>query len=267
MKPNNDILVIPDAHAHPEHDNDRFDWLGEYILEHKPGAIVCIGDLADLQALSSYDEGTRNAWGRLYKADCNVAIDAQQRIFSRVEGYNEMRRRNKQSQYLPRRIFCAGNHEDRADRFVNAHPAMDGFVNWREDIMVDAFWDEFVGYKDEITVHGVAFSHYFSNGLTGRPISGVSIARTMCHKLSRSAVQGHSHIFCYHYTDRGPDLPKIQCWSCGCYSHPDQIEGWNRNTAHQWEYGILHLRDVNEGYADGGFEWVPQKKLQKLYGN
>jgi hypothetical protein len=260
---NNDILIIPDGHAHPQYDNDRFSALGEYILKHKPSVVVCIGDLGDFPSLSSYDEGTRNAWGRLYRADCDATIDAQRRIWGPVDAYNERRAKSKKSQYRPRRIFCTGNHEDRADRFVNAHPAMDGFIQWREDIQLDRYWTEFVDFKAEITVNGISFSHYFAGGLTGQPISGVNIARSMAMKLSRSAVQGHSHVMSYNYTDRGPDQARIECWSCGCFSHPEQVEGWNRNTTSMWRYGILHLRGVEDGEATEGWQWVEQKHLMK----
>lgn len=263
---NNDILILPDGHAHPSHDNDRFDWLGQYILDTRPGTVVCIGDLADFQALSSYDEGTRNAWGRLYKADCDVAVDAQERLWAAVRQHNEQRAKNKKSQYKPRTIFCTGNHCDRADRFVNSHPAMDGFISWQKDIKLDDYWQEVYRFKDEAQVHGVSFSHYFSGGLTGAPISGVNIARSMTQKLSRSAVQGHSHVLSYGYTDRGPDAPIIECWSCGCYSHPEQVEGWNRNTVSAWRYGVLHLRDVMDGHAQAGWQWIEQTYLEKRYG-
>jgi len=262
---NNDILIIPDGHAHPEHDNNRFDWLGQYILETKPGTVVCIGDLGDFPSLSTYDEGTRNAWGRLYQADCAAVVDAQERIWGPTDQYNAQRARNKKSQYRPRKIYCKGNHEDRADRFVNRYPAMDGFVDVDKDMQIERFWDEHVGFKDETDVHGVSFSHYFSAGLTGQPISGVNIARSMAIKLSRSAVQGHSHVLSYNYTDRGPGKPRIECWSCGCFSHPAHVEGWNRNTVAMWRYGLLHLHNVVDGVAADGWTWVEQSKLRRDY--
>ncbi len=264
-KQNNDILIIPDGHAHPNLDNDRFDWLGEYILKTKPGTVICIGDLPDFPSLSSYDEGTGNAWNRLYVKDCEAAIDAQERIWCPTNEYNRKRAKHKKSQYKPRKIYCAGNHEDRADRFVNAHPNMAGFMEWRRDIKVDDYWSEFVGFKDEIDVHGVSFSHYFSGGLTGQPISGVNIARAMVLKLSRSAVQGHSHIFSYNYGDRGPGKPLIECWSCGCFSHPGHIEGWNRNTVATWRYGVLHLHNVRDGCPTDGWTWREQDYLRRQY--
>ena len=40
-------LIIPDAHAHPEYDNERFDALGSLILKERPDVIICIGDFAE----------------------------------------------------------------------------------------------------------------------------------------------------------------------------------------------------------------------------
>ena len=34
------LLIIPDAHAEPNYDNNRFTWLGNLIFEEKPDIIV-----------------------------------------------------------------------------------------------------------------------------------------------------------------------------------------------------------------------------------
>ena len=36
------LLIIPDAHAEPNYDNDRFTWLGNLIFEEKPDVVVCL---------------------------------------------------------------------------------------------------------------------------------------------------------------------------------------------------------------------------------
>ena len=59
-------LIIPDSHAKPGVDNDRFSWLGEFALEHKPDVIVDIGDSADMASLCKYDTGSVVAEGRRY---------------------------------------------------------------------------------------------------------------------------------------------------------------------------------------------------------
>ena len=43
-------LVIPDPHAHPDHNNNRADWLGQLILDLKPDVVVNLGDVAGRQS-------------------------------------------------------------------------------------------------------------------------------------------------------------------------------------------------------------------------
>ena len=260
-----DILVIPDSHAHPEHDNERCRWLGRYILETRPGTVVHIGDLADLPSISAFEVGTRTAWGRTYQADIDSAIEHQRLLWGAVGDWNAQRARNKKKQYNPLKVITLGNHEDRGDRFANEHPSMDGFVDVRRDLQLDRFWDTVVGFKREYRTQGMSFSHFFPTGIKGQPISGVSTARTMALKLSRSAVQGHSHLFDVFTEDRGEFLPNIWTFSCGCFSHPDQREGWNKNTIDKWAFGVLHLYDVVDGEPKGGFTWRPLDWLQSQF--
>lgn len=78
------VIIIPDQHAHPLFDNDRFDWLGRLILDLKPDEVWNLGDAADLPSLSSYDKGKRSMENRRYKADVESSIDAQTRLWAPV---------------------------------------------------------------------------------------------------------------------------------------------------------------------------------------
>lgn len=262
---NHDILVIPDSHAHPEYDNERARWLGEYILDTRPATVLHIGDLADFPSISSYEIGTRTAWGRTYKRDVASAIEQQSLFWAATTKWNAQRAKNKKSKYRPNRILTLGNHEERAFRLGNETPALSDWIDPRADLRLADYWDTIVEFKREIQVHGMSFSHFFPTGIKGNPISGVSTARSMALKLSRSAVQGHSHLFDVFTEDRGEFLSKIWCFSCGCFSHPDQREGWNKNTIDKWQFGILHLYDVQDGEPRGGFTWRPLNWLQTYY--
>ena len=55
MRNGANVLVIPDGHAEPGINNDRWAALGEYILTYRPDVIVNLGDMADMPSLSSYD--------------------------------------------------------------------------------------------------------------------------------------------------------------------------------------------------------------------
>ena len=79
------MLIIPDPHAHADYDNERFKALGKFIMKEQPEYIVCLGDMADLPSLSSYDKGTKGFEGRRYKKDIDAVIDAQKKLFAPIK--------------------------------------------------------------------------------------------------------------------------------------------------------------------------------------
>ena len=94
-------VVIPDAHARPGVPNDRFTWLGEYLLDLRlsnPEAsikVIDLGDWEDMPSLSSYDIGKKSYEGRRYLADVAAGIDARKRVNQPIDEYNEYQRKIK----------------------------------------------------------------------------------------------------------------------------------------------------------------------------
>ena len=60
-------LVMGDPHCTPKANNDRFLWAGKMARDLKPTTIVCMGDFASMDSLSSYDKGKKSFEGRRYK--------------------------------------------------------------------------------------------------------------------------------------------------------------------------------------------------------
>jgi len=52
-------IMIPDCQVTPDTPTDHLRWIGEYIVEQKPDAIINIGDFADMESLSFFDKGKR----------------------------------------------------------------------------------------------------------------------------------------------------------------------------------------------------------------
>jgi len=96
------LLIIPDAHAAPGYDNERFKAVGQYLIRERPEHVVCLGDWADLPSLFSYEKGTKGFEGRRYKNDGTSAIDAQDNFFGPLRRLNEQKRKNKEKQYKPK---------------------------------------------------------------------------------------------------------------------------------------------------------------------
>ena len=106
-------------------------------------------------------------------------------------------------------------------------------------------------FKHVLTIKNISFSHYFTSGVAGRPISSTHVAHTLVSKLHCSSVQGHSHLY-NHAEQTRPDGQKIFGLSGGCYSHPDYSENWCKDTEYQWWRGVIMLEGLDgEGYYNG----------------
>jgi len=146
--------------------------------------------------------------------------------------------------------MCIGNHEDRITRAINSQAELDGTIGI-QDLQYEGFGWEVIPFKRCVTIEGITFSHYFTTGISGRPISSLHIGHTLVSKLHCSAVQGHSHLY-NHAEHTRPDGQKIFGLSAGCFSHPEYSESWCRDTEHQWWRGIVMLEELDgEGYYDG----------------
>lgn len=233
------LLIIPDAHAHPEYDNDRFCWLGDYIHEVQPDIVVCIGDFADMPSLSLYDKGKRSFEGRRYVRDVSASVEALENLHE--YGGHVLAEAEKWIFY--------GNHEDRINRAANDAAQLEGLISVGDLQFKRHGWKE-VSFGESASIGGIRFSHYFTSGVLGRPIGGCHIGSSLCSKLHQSAVQGHSHLLDHAERTR-PDGQKIFGLSVGCYTHPKMIEGWNRSTHHTWWRGVVLINELDgEGYYD-----------------
>jgi hypothetical protein len=96
-----DILVVPDSHAHPDFNNERADWLGKFILDRKPDVVVNMGDTFDMPSLSSYDKGKASFHGASYEKDINAGIDFLDRMWHPIKKAKKKR---------PYSVFLEGNH-------------------------------------------------------------------------------------------------------------------------------------------------------------
>jgi len=259
------MLIIPDPHASPEYDNERFSALGQYILSHKPQYIVCLGDMADMGSLSAYDKGTKGFEGRRYKKDVSSVIDAQNKLFAPIKKYNASMRKHKKKSYKPKLHMCIGNHEDRIDRATNGSPELHGTIGL-SDLQYEKFGWKITPFKRSLSLEGIVISHYFTSGIAGRPISSTHVGYHLVSKLHCSAIQGHSHLYnCAEQTR--PDGQKIFGLSAGCFSHPKYSESWCKDTEYLWWRGIVMLEGLDgEGYYDE-MRSITQRKIIREYGS
>ena len=256
-------LLIGDPHAHPEYDNDRFEWLGKCIVDSQPDRILCIGDFADMPSLSSYDKGKKSFEGRRYRRDIESVIDAQEKMFAPLHKYNEARRRNKERLYRPEFYMTIGNHEHRINRVTEDSSELEDVISVK-DLMYEEYGWHCTPFMEVLNLDGWSFSHYFATGVSGRPISGENIGRTLVNKNLTSSIQGHSHVLDYSMRTTATG-ERMHGMSIGCYTHPDMIEGWNRNTQHMWWTGVVYMNTADDTGDLLTMSTIKQEVLKELY--
>lgn len=248
-------LVIPDPHAHPDHNNERFDWLAKLIIDLKPDVVVNLGDHFDMPSLSGYDKGTKGFEGRRFVKDIAAGVEAHERMWEPVK---------RTKKRLPYRVVLEGNHENRLKRAVNAAPELDGAIQFGA-YEFDRYYDKVVEYTGNTPgsteIDGVHYSHFFSSGVMGRPIGGEHPAYSLLTKLFVSATCGHVHTADYAVRTNAAGN-KIHGLVAGVFQ--DYTSGWAGAANDLWWRGVVIKRDVGMGRYDP--EFVSMERLRREYG-
>lgn len=247
-------LVIPDPHAHPDHNNDRADWLANLIIDVRPDVVINLGDQFDMASLSGYDKGKRSFVGKSYAKDIKAGLDFSERLWEPV-------RRTKKK--LPHRIFIEGNHEHRIEKALDLNPELVGTIDF-EDYGVYDYYDEVVRYNGStpgiIEVDGIHYSHYYISGVMGRPIGGEHPAYSLATKLGGSVTAGHLHTLDYNIrTD--VEGRKRHALVAGCFF--DYNSDWAGAANSLYWRGVVIKRNVNNGEYDP--EFISIEQLSKEY--
>ncbi len=249
------LLAIPDQHAHPDHSNERADWLAKLIIDLQPDIVVNGGDAADMASLSSYDKGKRSSIGKSYTRDLNAHLEFQDRLWGPVKA-----RKKK----LPYRVVLEGNHEHRIERALDLSPEYENLLGF-SDYDFDHYYQDVVRYDGEtpgiIKVEGILFAHFFPTGISGRPVGGERPAHMLLNKHGTSSIQFHTHTLDFA-TRRTVEGRIINGIVGGCYQ--DYINDWAGNIGNFWRAGVVLLHNVENGNFD--FQWISLEQLRAAYG-
>ena len=250
------ILILPDSHAHYEHNNDRADWLSKLVIDIRPDIFVNMGDQFDMPSLSSYDKGKRSFHGKSYAKDIQAGLEFHDRLWGPVRATKKK---------MPYRIVLEGNHEQRIERALDLSPELAGTIGFN-DYDFDSYYHEVVRYDGGtpgiIEIEDILFAHYFITGVSGRPIGGERPAHMLLAKNGHSCVAAHQHTFDFarRKTVSGRTLNGLVC---GCFQ--DYVNDWAGNIGKMWEAGVCILRNVEEGNFD--LQWISIEALKKEYHN
>lgn len=208
-----------------------------------------------MPSLSSYDRGTKGFEGRRYRHDIDSSHDASEKFFQPIKV-----RKKK----LPKFWMLEGNHEERIKRAVNKDPAqLEGVISLN-DLQYREYGWEVVEYNGSspgiLSLDGVAYAHYFSSGIMGRPIGGLHPAYSLLTKQYQSCTQGHTHTtdYCLRTNASGLDLMGLVA---GCFI--DYHCDWAGEANSLWWKGVIVKRNVNRGQYDP--QWIGLDSIREEY--
>lgn len=239
--------VIPDCQVKAGVPLDHLRWCGNYLAKKKPDVITCIGDFADMPSLSSYDVGKKSFEGRRYKEDIEVTHEAMEILMKPIFDEQERLRRNHEKVWKPELYLTLGNHEDRIDRAVQADPKLEGVLQL-SDLGYEKFGWKVIPYLEPIVVDGVAYCHFFTSGVLGKPVTSASALVTKKHQ---SCVMGHVQGRQIAYGTRADGTQITGIFVGGFYQHDEDYLRWQGNSQ-TWR-GIWVFHQVH----DGGFDEMP----------
>lgn len=232
--------IIPDVQAKPGQDFTFLTAIGDFLVEKQPDKIMCLGDFGDFPSLSSYDVGKKSFEGRRYRLDLEAIDQASQALFLPFNMYNDKAKNNKKKRYDPEKYIFLGNHEHRIERVIENDPKLEGTIGIN-DLNYDLYWDKVFPYLHVEIIDGIAYSHYFTTGVMGRPVTS---ARALVTKKHMSCVQGHNQKM-EIYNEYKADGKLITGLFAGCcYLHDEDYLGPQGNNYFR---GIHLLYDINDG--------------------
>ncbi len=253
-------LVIGDSHATPEVSNERYEWLGRFIVENQPDVIINMGDWFDFPSLCSYDKGKASFEGRRYQEDIRSGVEAQERFNAPIDQYNRSRSNGKRAKYIPRKLSLIGNHEIRIERAVEEDAVLKGTISL-DDLQFRQHGWEVHRFLNPVNVDGIFYSHYFSSGRMGFPIAGEYIAANCLKKKFVSTTCAHSHILDFAVrTSISGNL--LQGLVAGCWFEHNMDWTTPEVNSMYWR-GICICHDVVDGRYD--LEIISLDKIKKEY--
>ena len=170
-------------------------------------------------------------------------MDAMSAFLGPIREFNNKAKRNEEKQYKPELHLTLGNHCDRITRAINNDPKLEGLISLR-DLGYEEWGWKVYPFLDVAVIDGIAYSHYFTSGLMGRPATS---ANAQLNKTHMSCISGHQQGL-QIATGRTGDGKLIHSIIAGsCYEHNEEYLGRQGNN--HWR-GALMLNDVRNGDFD-----------------
>ena len=250
-------MVIPDTQVKPNGTVEHLRWAGQYAVEKKPDVIIHLGDHWDMPSLSVYDVGKKSFEGRRYNDDIQAGIEGMKAFLQPIREEQQRLRLNKKKRWTPKLIFILGNHEQRIERAVEADAKLEGLIGYH-DLRLAQFGWEVHDFLAPVVVDGICYSHYFTSGVMGRPVSS---AKLMIQKKMMSCVMGHVQDREIAYARKADGSPVTGLFAGIFYQHDEDY--LTPQTNGSWS-GIWMFHDVDNGSFNE--QPISLQALRRKYG-
>jgi hypothetical protein len=241
-------IIIPDTQVCPDENLDHLKWIGQYIAERKPDAVIHLGDHWDMPSLSSYEKrGSRWFEGKRYLADIQAGNKGLELIEEGLDGFSPT------TKWLLR-----GNHEFRIERAVSEDPKLDGVIGYHDFNDVSLGWTPF-DFLKPVEYGGVYFSHYWYAPGTGRPYSGT--IENQLRAIGHSFTAGHTQGLKWGRRELATGQVQIGLVAGSAYRHNEAYRGYQATS--EWR-GIVVKFELEDGSYDPMM--VSLNYLERRYG-
>ena len=235
--------MIPDLQIKPGVDLSYLSAIGKYLAHKKPDKIILIGDVADMPSLSSYDVGKKSFEGRTYKADVESVHEGMRLLMQPIFDEQQKLVNGGRKRWKPELILTLGNHEERINRAINLDRKLDGLISIRDLGYSNFGWQVFP-FLEVVVRDGIAYSHYFTSGIMGRPVGTASM---QLNKKHMSCVAGHQQGRQIAYGRRADGKEMTSIIAGSCYLHDESYLGSQGNQ--HWR-GMYMFHNVDDGSFD-----------------
>jgi len=233
-------FIVPDTQVRPGVPLDHIGWIAQAIVDYIPDVVVHLGDHWDFNSLNGHEQpGSAPLEGARYADDLFVGNEAFKTLCKPMGEEIERRKRRHITRWDPRKIFCVGNHEIRADRVAENNPKFLGTIGSDQCDILD--WERHPFLK-VVEADGFLYSHFFQSSHSNRPIGG-----NIPNKLSKiGASFAHGHV---QGLDMGtkPMGNGKTWWGFSAGSAYVHIEKYRGNQGQRHWRGILILNETQDG--------------------
>jgi len=234
------VCVIGDAHYSPGVKSKVPLWIGRYLTDMQPDAIIHIGDLGDFDSITRWIEKGSHAAKSQYSIDQDIEAVAEA-----FKVFHE----NYFPENDPHKHVTLGNHDERLWLYENLNPASYGTYTNKFTGLLDFYgW----GHSPFGVYHnymGVDFVHAPKHE-GGKAIAGKTASQRIANDSRRCVVYGHTHRLNIAGATKLGNHERVTAVGVGCSLPWGLVKDYAKHNANGWWWGIV-LITIYKGRIEG----------------